>query len=213
MRYADDVSIYVKSERAGRRVLQSISTYLSKKLKLKVSEEKSRVDRPRFRSFLGFSIGKAGRALVSDKSIRRLKARIRELTGRNRGRRVEQIVAEVAEYLNGWRRYFNYAYSKQKFRELTAWIKRRLRCYIWKQWGRAGYRELRKRGGQPRTCLEYKQVASRPMAPQSQSGPQLRTHDWPFRRLRATLTPCNESVTETPCYVIRMAGVVGGDGS
>lgn len=146
VRYADDVSIYVKSERAGRRVLQSVSHYLSTNLKLKVNKSKSRVAKPRHRSLLGFSIGKAGRVFVSDKSIRRLKDRIRELTGRNRGRRIEQIIREVAEYLQGWRQYFNYAYNKQKFRELTAWIKRRLRCYMWNQWGRAGYRELRKRG-------------------------------------------------------------------
>ena len=146
VRYADDVSIYIKSERAGRRVLQSVSNFLTKKLKLKVNKSKSRVAKPRHRSLLGFSIGKAGRVFVSDKSIRRLKDRIRALTGRNRGRRVEQIIREVAEYLQGWRQYFNYAYNKQKFRELTAWIRRRLRCYMWKQWGRAGYRELRKRG-------------------------------------------------------------------
>ncbi len=146
VRYADDVSIYVRSERAGRRVLQSISDYLDRKLKLRVNESKSKVARPRHCSLLGFSIGKAGRVFVSDKSIRRLKDRIRELTGRNRGRRIEQIIREVAEYLRGWRQYFNYAYNKQMFRELTAWIKRRLRCYMWKQWGRAGYRELRKRG-------------------------------------------------------------------
>jgi RNA-directed DNA polymerase len=146
VRYADDVSIYVTSERAGRRVLQSVSNFLTKKLKLKVNRDKSRVAKPRHRSLLGFSIGKAGRVFVSDKSIRRLKDRIRALTGRNRGRRVEQIIGEVAAYLRGWRQYFNYAYNKQKFRELTAWIKRRLRCYMWKQWGRAGYRELRKRG-------------------------------------------------------------------
>ena len=146
VRYADDVSIYVNSERAGRRVLQSISHFLSKKLKLKVNKVKSRVDKPRKCSLLGFSIGRAGRVFVSDKSIRRLKDRIRKLTGRNRGRRVEQIIREVATYLQGWRQYFDYAYSKQIFRELSAWIKRRLRCYMWKQWGRAGYRELRKRG-------------------------------------------------------------------
>jgi len=146
VRYADDVSIYVKSERAGRRVLQSVSNFLTKKLKLKVNRDKSRVAKPRHRSLLGFSIGKAGRVFVSDKSIRRLKERIRALTGRNRGRRIEQIIREVAEYLQGWRQYYNYAYNKQTFRELTAWIKRRLRCYMWKQWGRAGYRELRKRG-------------------------------------------------------------------
>ena len=59
---------------------------------------------------------------------------------------VEQIIEEVARYLQGWRQYYNYAYNKQMFRELTGWIKRRLRCYMWKQWGRAAYRELRKRG-------------------------------------------------------------------
>jgi RNA-directed DNA polymerase len=146
VRYVDDVSIYGKSERAGRRVLQSISDFLIRKLKLKVNDSKSRVDKPRNRSLLGFSIGRAGQVFVSDKSIRRLKDRIRELTGRNRGRRIEQIIREVADYLRGWMQYFNYAYNKQKFRELTAWINRRLRCYMWKQWGRAGYRELRKRG-------------------------------------------------------------------
>jgi RNA-directed DNA polymerase len=146
VRYADDVSVYVKSERAGRRVLQSISDFLTRKLKLKVNESKSRVDKPRNCSLLGFSIGKSGRVFVSAKSIRRLKDRIRALTGRNRGRRIEQIIREVASYLQGWRQYFNYAYTKQIFRELTAWINRRLRCYMWKQWGRAGYRELRKRG-------------------------------------------------------------------
>jgi len=146
VRYADDVSIYVKSERAGRRVLQSVDNFLSKKLKLKVNESKSRVDKPRNCSLLGFSIGKEGRVFVSDKSIRRFKDRIRELTARTRGRRIEQVVREVANYLQGWRQYYNYAYQKQRFRELMGWIKRRLRCYLWKQWGRAGYRELRKRG-------------------------------------------------------------------
>ena len=70
----------------------------------------------------------------------------RKSNAKARGRRIEQIIGEVATYLCGWRQYFNYAYNKQMFRELTAWIKRRLRCTMWKQWGRAGYRELRKRG-------------------------------------------------------------------
>ena len=83
---------------------------------------------------------------VSDKSIKRLKERIRKLTARTRGRRIEQIIREVAEYLQGWKLYFNYAYNKQGFRALTAWIKRRLRCYMWRQWGRAGYRNLRTLG-------------------------------------------------------------------
>ena len=146
VRYADDVSIYVRSERAGRRVLESITKYLQKKLKLSVNKSKSRVDKPRNRSLLGFSIGNAGRVSVSKESIRRLKTRVRQLTNRSRGRRIEQIIRELATYLRGWRQYFNYAYSKQKFRELTGWIKRRLRCYLWKQWGQAGYRRLRQLG-------------------------------------------------------------------
>ena len=126
--------------------MQSISNFLNKKLKLKLNKSKSKVAKPRQCSLLGFSIGRSGKVFVSDKSIRRFKDKIRKLTGRNRGRRIEQIISEVAVYMKGWRQYFNYAFSKYKFRELTAWIKRRLRCYMWKQWGRAGYRELRKRG-------------------------------------------------------------------
>ena len=134
VRYADDVSIYVKSERAGRRVLQSVGNFLTKKLKLKVNESKSRVAKPRNCSLLGFSIGKEGRVYVSDKSIRRFKDRIRELTRRTRGRRIEQVLMEVANYLQGWRQYYNYAYQKQRFRELMGWIKRRFRLAISSQW-------------------------------------------------------------------------------
>jgi len=146
VRYADDCSIYVRSKRAGRRVMASVTRFLEKKLKLMVNESKSKVARPRSRSLLGFSIGRAGRALVSDKSIQRFKQRIRELTNRTRGRRIETVICETAEYIKGWLNYFGYAYSKQRFRELSSWINRRLRCYLWKQWGRRGYRELRKRG-------------------------------------------------------------------
>jgi len=146
VRYADDCSIYVRSKRAGRRVMASVTRFLEKKLKLKVNESKSKVARPRNCSLLGFSIGKAGRAFVSDKSIQRFKHRIRELTNRTRGRRIEKVICETAEYIKGWLNYFGYAYSKQRFRELSSWINRRLRCYLWKQWGRRGYRELRKRG-------------------------------------------------------------------
>lgn len=146
VRYADDCSIYVKSERAGRRVLASVTHFLEKKLKLIVNESKSKVTKPRNCSLLGFSIGRAGRVFVSDVSIRRFKNRIRELTSRTRGRRIERVIRETAEYIKGWLNYFGYAYSKQRFRELFSWICRRLRCYLWKQWGSRGYRELRKLG-------------------------------------------------------------------
>ena len=146
VRYADDCSIYVRSERAGRRVLASVTRCLEKKLKLSVNESKSMVAKPRARSLLGFSIGRAGRAFVSDARSRCFKIRIRELTCRTRGRRIETVVRETAEYIRGWLNYFGYAYNKQRFRELSAWICRRLCCYLWKQWGRRGYRELRKLG-------------------------------------------------------------------
>jgi len=146
VRYADDVSLYVRSERAGRRALESISRFLERKLKLSVNKAKSTVGRPRECSLLGFSIGKGGRALVSEQSIRRFKARVRALTGRHRGCSIRRVIQELAAYLRGGRGYFGYGYSKQVFRELCAWVCRRLRCYLWAQWGRRGYRELRKRG-------------------------------------------------------------------
>jgi RNA-directed DNA polymerase len=146
VRYADDANIYVRSRRAGVRVMESISRYLREKLKLKVNEKKSAVAKPRERSFLGFSIGKGGSIHVSDKAIQRFKERIRELTQRTRGRSLRQIVAELSRYLSGWGNYFGLATGRTRLRELNAWVQRRLRSYQWKQWGTRGYRELRRRG-------------------------------------------------------------------
>jgi RNA-directed DNA polymerase len=145
-RYADDCNIYVGSRRAGVRVMESVSRYLREKLKLKVNEAKSAVARPRDRSFLGFSIGKGGSIQVSDKAVKRFKGRIREITQRTRGRSLRQIIAELRVYMRGWRGYFGLATGRTRFRELSAWIQRRLRSYQWKQWGSRGYRELRRRG-------------------------------------------------------------------
>ena len=145
VRYADDCNIYVKSRRAGQRVKASITKYLDRHLKLKVNESKSAVARPRERSFLGFSIGRKGGVRLSEKTVRRVKARIRKLTQRTRGRSLRQLIGELGNYLRGWLAYFNYATGDQ-FRLLQAWLMRRLRCYQWKQWGSRGYRELRKRG-------------------------------------------------------------------
>ena len=146
VRYADDCNIYVGSRRAGMRVKMSITRYLEQELKLKVNEEKSAVARPRERSFLGFSIGRNASIRLSEKTVRRLKNKIRELTSRTLGRSMRQLVGNLATYLRGWLGYFKLAEGKQQLRELTAWITRRLRCYQWKQWGGRGYRELRKRG-------------------------------------------------------------------
>ncbi len=146
-RYADDCNIYVRSLRAGQRVLASISRYLSTKLKLKVNEAKSAVGRPWERKFLGFSFTRRGFKLcVSEAAEKRFKAKIREITGRTRGRSIRQVVRELREYLLGWKGYFGLCEVSSRFKELDSWIRRRLRCYHWKQWGRRGYKELRKRG-------------------------------------------------------------------
>jgi RNA-directed DNA polymerase len=147
-RYADDCNIYVKSERAGQRVMSSITRFLSRKLKLKVNETKSAVDRPWRRQFLGFSFtGRRPNLLrISPKALTKFKERIRELTGRTRGVRLARIVEEVSRFIRGWIGYFRYAEARSVLKELDSWIRRKLRCYVLKQWGRSRYRELAKRG-------------------------------------------------------------------
>ena len=146
VRYADDCNIYVKSKRAGSRVLRSISRFLETHLKLSVNEAKSAVDRPWRRQFLGFTFSSKLNRRISVKSIKRFKNRIREITCRVRGRRIEVIVKELRRYMLGWQGYFKFTQVRHILRELDSWVKRRLRCYLWKQWGRRGYRELRKLG-------------------------------------------------------------------
>jgi len=146
VRYADDCNIYVRSPKTGRRVMASITRFLATRLKLKVNTAKSAVAKPRARSFLGFSIGRGGSLHVSDKAIKRFKEHIRAISRRTRGRSLRQIVDELRVYLLGWRAYFGIVSGRERLRELYSWILRRLRCYLWKQWGRRGYRELRRRG-------------------------------------------------------------------
>ena len=146
-RYADDCNILVRSQRAGERVMASVKRFLSDTLRLTVNPLKSAVDRPAKRKFLGFTVSRRdARLKVADPAIGKLKARVRELTRRTRGRRLSDIVAELRETLLGWKAYFDIAEVLSPLRDLDKWIRRKLRCYIWKQWGRAGYRELRKRG-------------------------------------------------------------------
>jgi RNA-directed DNA polymerase len=146
-RYADDCNILVRSRRAGERVMVSVSRFISSTLRLTVNPLKSAVDRPDQRKFLGFTVSRNGARLkVAAKAIDQLKARVRELTRRTRGHRLIDIVAELRETLLGWKAYFGIAEVLSPLRDIDKWIRRKLRCYIWKQWGRAGYRELRKRG-------------------------------------------------------------------
>lgn len=148
VRYADDGNIYVRSRRAGERVMASVTRYLERRLRLKVNEAKSAVDRPSNRKFLGFTFtrGRAARRKVSEKSVLAFKAEVRELTSRTRGRTLRQIVKELRTYILGWRGYYGFAEVTSPLLDLDKWIRRRLRSYHWKQWGRRGYRELRRRG-------------------------------------------------------------------
>lgn len=147
-RYADDCNIYIRSKRAGARVLKSITRFLETKLKLKVNEKKSAVARPWRRVFLGFTFTRKPpyRIKVSDKAIETLKKKVKRLTRRTRGYSFPRIISELKVYLRGWKGYFDLTEITYHLRDTDKWIRRRLRCYIWKQWGRRGYRELRKRG-------------------------------------------------------------------
>lgn len=148
VRYADDCNIYVRSSRAGERVLGSVRGFLEKRLKLKVNELKSAVDRPWRRRILGFTYtsDRQCRLSVSAKSIGEIKRTVRVLTQRTRGRTLKQIIDELRKTLLGWKAYFGRAEVISPLKELDQWIRRRLRCYQWKQWGSRGYRALRELG-------------------------------------------------------------------
>lgn len=148
VRYADDSNIYVKSLRAGQRVLASVTRFLERRLKLTVNAAKSAVDRPWRRTFLGFTFTRRRphRRQVSGKALKALKQEVQQRTGRTRGVSLPRVVDDLRQYLDGWHAYFRVAEVQSPFKELDSWVRRRLRCYVWKQWGRRRYRELRKRG-------------------------------------------------------------------
>jgi len=149
VRYADDCNIYVASERAGKRVMHSVTSFLRRRLKLQVNEAKSAVARPQERKFLGFSFTsrREPKRRIAPKALLRCKQRVRELTRRTRGMSVEQMTKELAEYLCGWKSYFSFCETPSVLRKLEAWMRRRLRSVIWKQWkrGRVRYEKLRQR--------------------------------------------------------------------
>jgi RNA-directed DNA polymerase len=148
-RYADDCNIYVRSRRAGERVMASICRFLTKKLRLKVNESKSAVARPEERKFLGFSISNDGsERRISPQALDRFKMRLREFTRRTRGVSLPQLIAKLAPYLIGWRGYFGLCQTPRVLSNLDAWIRRRLRMFLWRQWknGPNRFKELRRRG-------------------------------------------------------------------
>jgi RNA-directed DNA polymerase len=136
VRYADDCNIYVKTRKAGERVKESITKLIENKLKLKVNQDKSAVDRPWKRKFLGFSFtwNKVPKARLAPQSMKKVKAKIREITSRKEPLSMEQRIKELNRYLTGWCGYFALADTPSIFKELDEWIRRRLRMCLWKQW-------------------------------------------------------------------------------
>lgn len=136
-RYADDCNIYVKSKKAGERVMDSLIKFIEQRLKLKVNREKSGVKHCSDAKFLGYTLLPKGNVRVSDASIKRLKDKIRKITKRNRGIKFEQVIRELNTMIIGWTNYFHLANRwLSTFREIDGWIRRKLRCYRLKQLGR-----------------------------------------------------------------------------
>ena len=147
VRYADDCNIYVKTQRAGERVMKSVREFLEKKLKLKVNPKKSKVDRATRVKFLGFSFYKhKGEILirVANRSLERFRDKLRRLTKRTRSGKLEDIIQEINTYVVGWIGYYRQANTPSVYEGLDSWIRRRLRQMIWKRWkrGTTRYREL-----------------------------------------------------------------------
>jgi RNA-directed DNA polymerase len=150
VRYADDCNIYVRSQRAGERVMESITRFITQRLKLKVNNEKSAVARPQERKFLGFSFtGQAEpKRRIAPKAVKRFKERVREITRRRKGKGIGERLEELKRYLTGWRGYFGFCQTPSVLVELDSWVRRRIRCIFWIQWktGRRRFDELHRRG-------------------------------------------------------------------
>lgn len=136
VRYADDCNIYVKTPKAGKRVMDSLTRFIEKELKLKVNREKSAVDRPWKRKFLGFSftVHKEPKVRIANESTKRLKSKVKEITSRSKPYSMEQRIEMLNQYLIGWCGYFTLADTPSRFKEFDEWIRRRLRMCEWKQW-------------------------------------------------------------------------------
>jgi RNA-directed DNA polymerase len=136
VRYADDCNIYVRSERAGQRVMESVARLITQVLKLKVNEAKSAVARPQERKFLGFSftVGPEVKRIIAPKALDRFKQRIREITRRAKGVSMKTTIEELASYMRGWRSYFGFCETPEVLLALTRWVRLRIRAAMWRQW-------------------------------------------------------------------------------
>jgi RNA-directed DNA polymerase len=136
VRYADDCNLYVRSERACQRVMESVARFITQKLKLKVNETKSAVARPQERKFLGFSFsaGPEVKRVIAPKALDRFKRRVREITRRAKGVSMRTTIDELAPYMRGWRGYFGFCETPEVLTGLTRWVRMRLRAAMWRQW-------------------------------------------------------------------------------
>jgi len=137
-RYADDCNIYVHSERAGERIMASVARFLEKRLRLKLNEKKSKVDRPWKSSFLGYSMTweQKSRLRAAPSSVKRLKGKLKESFRRGRGQNLKRIIEDMTPLLRGWMNYYSLCETRQVFEELDGWIRHKYRCVIWRQWKR-----------------------------------------------------------------------------
>ena len=149
-RYADDCNVYVQSRTAGERVLRSLERFLTKRLRLRINREKSAVARPWQRKFLGYTVTmhREPKLRVASQSVVRLKARVRLHTRAGRGRAIQRTIADLTPLLRGWVSYFRMADVRSTFETLDTWLRRRLRCILWRHWKRPRTRvkELMRRG-------------------------------------------------------------------
>jgi RNA-directed DNA polymerase len=136
VRYADDSNVYVRSERAGQRVMESITRFITQKLKLKVNEAKSAVARPLQRKFLGFSftIGPEVKRVIAPRALNQFKQRIRDITRRAKSVSIATTMDELAPFMRGWRGYFGFCETPEVLIYLTRWVRLRLRAALWRQW-------------------------------------------------------------------------------
>ena len=165
VRYADDGNVYVRTRRAGERVMASIRTYLEERLRLRVNEAKSAVDRPERRTFLGFSFYKHRgevRVRLSKKALERVKRRIREMTGRSHSQSMDRRLRALNAYLAGWFGYYGYAKTPSVFEALDKWVRHRLRACVWKEWKQptTRYRRLKGLGLTPRQAFSLSDAAT-----------------------------------------------------
>jgi len=137
-RYADDCNIYVRTRRSAERVMTSITTFLEQRLKLTVNQEKSAVDRPWHRTFLGYGMTshRTPKLKAGAKALERLKAKVREIVRKGRGRNLKKVIGELTPVLRGWSNYFKLSEVKKPFEDLDGWLRRKLRGILWRQWKR-----------------------------------------------------------------------------